>query len=73
MLLFKEKGWESISDGYNLARTAETQAFEEIRQSLSSNQDFYQAAINSAETILKNLAIQCNPEIDIEVEVEFFN
>ena len=73
MLLFKEKGWESISDGYNLARTAETQAFEEIRQSLSSNQDFYQAATNSAETILKNLAIQSNPEIKIEVEVEFFN
>lgn len=73
MLLFKEKGWETISDGYNLARTAEAQAFEEIRQSISSNQDFYQAALHSAETILKNLARQSNPELDIDVDVEFFN
>lgn len=72
-LLFKEKGWETISDGYNLARTAEAKAYEEIRQSISSNQDFYQAALHSAETVLKNLAAQSNPGVEVVIDVEFYN
>ena len=69
---FENKNFEEVEAGEEIAVKAEKEGYKNIKSSILSNQDYFNCAKNAAESQLIKLAKECNPDIEIEADVEFF-
>lgn len=69
---FEANIFEGVASGEGIAEKAEKEGYKNIKAKILSNQDYFNCAKNSAESQLIDLAKKCNPNLDVEVAVEFF-
>ena len=64
---------KSYKVGEETARKMLSRADVQMKQDLTANQKFYSSAKKTAETMIRNLILQLNPEVtDLQVSVEFY-
>ena len=64
--------FKSISDGAKISQDVEKNAYPELQRKLRSNTKYFEyAKINAKETLIEEVK-KYNPNLEIEVEVEFF-
>lgn len=69
---FEGNIFEGLGDGVSLAQNVTAESGEKIREKIAGNQDYFIYAKNLAQSQLIQLAKDCNPNLDVEVAVEFF-
>lgn len=70
---FDKGNFEGIKKGEELASMAEKEGYKKIKAKILGKQEYFKCAKNSAKSQLINLAKECNPGIDVNVDVEFFD
>lgn len=69
---FEKHLFSSVGDGVNIAHEAEIRGREEIEKDLKNNLQHIECAKFAAKEQIINLVKKLNPNIDIEIQVEFF-
>ena len=70
---FEKELFESIATGEALAAKAEKEGLKNIKAKILASQAYYDCAKSAAVAQLVKMAEDCNPNIKIKVDVEFFD
>lgn len=70
---FDSRGFEGIAVGGALAAKAQMEGCENIKNKILASQAYYDCAKSAAVAQLVKMAEDCNPDIKIKVDVEFFD